>query len=516
MLAVVFRPAIARPRLRWPAVGSRSALFALVAVTTALRFVWAYWLEPSNDEAYHFLYTVYPDISQFDHPPLTMLLEQFGLGLFGSVSALALRIGFVLIGAGSTVLMALWTTRLTGDSRAGFWAAVALNATGFFVLKAGSFALPDGPLTFFALATLWALSEAFARPPSIRAWLVVGACWAFALASKYQAVFLPAGAVVFALLVPSARRHLFAPGPYLAVVVGLLGLVPTIVWNANHEWASFAYQGGRAVGFAFKPDKLGQYVGEQALVWFPWMWLVYLAAIVRGVRGWRSLADADRHLLVQALLPIGFFLVVATVRGSLAHWAWIGFLPLCPLVGRAWAAHEAEHPARMRRITIALLLATAAVILAVLLYVRSGWFPAAAKNPARDFSGWESVGRELRARGHFDRPRTFLFTEDWHASGHLAFEAAGRVPVLCFRSDDARGFATWSRPEDWLGYDGLFIDRKQPPGLVEHFARYFRSVELIDTFPMTRGGRPMLDVRVYLFREQIRPYPFRGHASRVE
>ncbi|MBX3397420.1 MAG: glycosyltransferase family 39 protein [Gemmataceae bacterium] len=512
MLAVVFKPTIARPRVRWPALDSRSALFALIVVSTAVRFVWAYWLEASNDEAYNFLYTVHPAWSQFDHPPATMLIERMGLALFGSVSPLALRFGFVLCGAASTVLLALLTTRLFADARAGFFAALALNVTGFFALKAGSFALPDGPLTVFAFATLWALAEAFAQPPRLRPWLVVGACWGCALASKYHAVFLPAGAVAFALTTASARRHLASPGPYLAVALGLLGFLPALLWNAENGWASFAYQGGRAVALGFRPDKLAQYVGEQMAVWFPWMWLALAAVLVRGLRSWRTASDAERHLLAQATVPIAFFLAIAASRGAMAHWGWIGFLPLYPLLGRAASDLSRERPERLRRIAILYSLAAAGLLLAILLYVRSGWFPATPRGPARDFSGWESVGKELRIRGLLDRPNTFLVTDDWHASGHLAFETDGTVPVLCYRSDDARGFAHWSRPEQWIGWDGLYIEKKEGGDPAAQFAPFFRRIDRLPDISMTRGGRAMQAVRVYLCVDQLRPYPFRGHA----
>lgn len=507
LLLVGWRIARPRPLVRVPRVGTSSAHFLLILTTSILRLGWAAGVEASNDEAYTYLYTVYPDWSQFDHPPMTMLVERLGLALFGSVSPLSLRFGFVILGAASTWLMAAWTTRLFDDGRAGFFAALALNLTGYFAMKVGSFALPDGPMTFFALATLWALTEAFAKPPCIRPWLLVGVCWGFALASKYHAIFLPAGALAFAALTPSVRRHLLSPGPYLAVAIGLLGFLPTLVWNAQHEWASFAYQGGRAIAYGFHPEKLASYVAVQAALWFPWIWVPLALVFVGRLREWRTLADTERFLLVQSAIPLGFFLAVALVRGAMPHWALIGLLPLYPLLGRAWAMTA------MRRRLLVMIAAAVVIPLAILVNVRSGWFPATRLDPSREFSGWESVGRELSARGLLDRPNTFLFTEDWYASGHLAFESRGRLPVLCYRADDARGFAFWSKPSDWLGHDGLLIDCKDTPGLVNHYAPFFRRVELLASFPMTRGGRPMLTVRVYLCTEQLVPYPFKGHAK---
>lgn len=516
MFIVLLRPTLAYPRLVWPELGTSSALFALIVISTAIRLVWAACLEASNDEAYNFLYTVYPDWSQFDHPPATMIIEQIGLALFGgAVTPLSLRIGFVLLGSASTWLLARWTTTIFNDARAGFYAAFAMNATGLFAVKVGSFALPDGPVTFFALATLAALSSAFAQAPRLKPWILVGICWGLSLASKYHAIFLPAGALLFAALAPQARCHLRSPGPYLAVLIGLMGCLPALLWNANNHWASFAYQGGRAVGWAFRPTKLLQFVGEQMLVWLPWIWFPLVLIMLRRLHAWRTLGMVERQLLCQAVVPLGFFLTVATLRGGMPHWSWIGFLPLFPLLGRAWSLEASGDPLRVRRRMMVLGVLVVVVLAAILLYVRSGWFPAKLRDPSRDFSGWESVGHELAARGLLDQPKTFLFTNEWFASGHLGFETDGKVPVLCYRSDDARGFAHWSAPQQWLGYDGLLIDHSHEPGLIEHYAPYFRSYEVVATFPMTRGGQPMRPIRVVRYREQILPYPFKSHSHEL-
>ena len=75
----------------------------------------------------------------------------------------AIRIGFILLFAGSTWLLARLTSRYYG-ARAGFLAAFALNVTGYYGLAASTFALPDGPLLFFWLLTIDRLSVAVDDP----------------------------------------------------------------------------------------------------------------------------------------------------------------------------------------------------------------------------------------------------------------------------------------------------------------------------------------------------------------
>src|SRR5579883_1551214 len=227
---------------------SRRALWILIVVSGLFRLAWAAGLGLGNDEAYHYLFTVHRDWSYFDHPPMLAIVESLGIALAGgAVSALSLRLGFILLFAGSTWLMAQMTSRLYGP-RAGLFAAFALNVTAYHSVAAGTFALPDGPLLFFWLLTLDFLIQAFESPERTRPWVWVGLAWGGALLSKYHAVFLPAGAVLFAMLEPSVRRVMLRPGPYLAAAIGLLIFSPVIGWNATHRWASFAFQGGRALG----------------------------------------------------------------------------------------------------------------------------------------------------------------------------------------------------------------------------------------------------------------------------
>src|SRR5262249_49683904 len=154
----------------------------------------------------------------------------------GEVSPFGLRLGFVILFAGSTLLLARLTARLFG-ARAGALAAFLLNATGYFGAAASTLAVPDGPLIFFWLLTLDRVVVALSPGAGRWVWVQVGLAWGGALLSKYQGVFLPVGAGLYLLIEPSARGWLRRPGPYLALLVGLVVFSPVIAWNAAHGWA---------------------------------------------------------------------------------------------------------------------------------------------------------------------------------------------------------------------------------------------------------------------------------------
>lgn len=502
----------------------RRALWGLIVVSGLLRLAWAASLGPCNDEAYHYLFTVHPDWSYFDHPPMLALVERIGLALPpGGVSAFRLRLGFIALFGGSTWLMARLTSRFYGPW-AGWLAALALNATAYHGVAVGSFALPDGPLLFFWLWTLDRLAAAFEAPGRLGPWSGVGLAWGGALLSKYHAVFLPLGALLYLVLEPAARACLRRPGPYLALTLGLLVFSPVLAWNAAHGWASFAFQGGRALGAAqFRPEMLAATVLGQAGYLLPWIWVPLVILLFRGGRRLLhgGVGAVDRFLLSQSIGPIAAFTGVACMRPILPHWSLVGFLSLFPMLGRRWEARWADRPARFGRRLALFAAAPVAFAALILAQAYGGIFQKGGKgtlgllrvssDPTLDFYGWDQVARELGRRGLLDQPHTFLFASNWYYSGQLAFATRGSAtPVLCYHGWDARSFAFWSRPEDWIGHDGILVainNHTNEPGCYE---RWFTRIEPIGSFNVRRAGGPVRHVRLFRCVRQVAAFPFDG------
>jgi hypothetical protein len=493
----------------------RQTLWGLIVVSAGLRLAWAASLGPGTDEAYHYLFAVHRDWSYFDHPPMLALVESAGLALAGgSASTFGLRLGFIALFAGSTWLMARLTARFFGPW-AGVLAAFGLNVTAYHSAAASTFALPDGPLLFFWLLTLDRLAEAFEEPDRAWPWLWVGLAWGGGLLSKYHAVFLPLGALLYMLAEPSARRAFRKPGPYLALAIGLLVFSPVIVWNASHGWASFAFQGGRAVArVGFRLDTLASAIGGQAAYLFPWIWFALAALLVRSVREfYRGATVGERFLVCQSIVPLAAFTAVACLRPVLPHWTLVGYLSLFPLLGRSWEARYRANPARMGRRLAIVAVVPIAIVSSLLVEYRTGVLQRAGLppkvDPTVDMYGWDQVSAELGRRGLLDDPRVFLFSRSWFTSGQLAFATReSGVPVLCYNHRDARSFAFWSRPEDWIGRDGILVsvtDIDYEPACYE---RFFERIEPLGRFEVHRAGGPVRQVRLFRCVRQLVAFPF--------
>jgi hypothetical protein len=496
------------------------AIAILISVSAVVRVIAAVSLGLGNDEAYHFLYAVHPDLSYYDHPPMLAWVETVGLTLSGMpYSALALRTGFIALFAASTWLLYRIAGRWYGPW-AGFHAALALNLTGYYGLAASTFALPDGPLLFFWLLTIDRLSLALERPGRTLPWVGVGLAWGGAMLSKYHAVFLPAGTLLLLVLHRPLRQWLKRPGPYLAIGLGLLVFSPVIAWNAAHGWVSFLFQGGRAVGgFSPRPDYLATALVAQLGYFFPWIWIPLVLIMVRGVRDWPRLeSSCDRLGLCLAVVPVGVFTAVACFRPVLPHWGLIGLVSLFPALGRQWNVRIAASPVATRRWLTAGGAFTLLLLAVTLLEHRTGFLQRgggawwgildARTDPTGDMYGWDEVADQLHKRGILDDPDSFLFTRTWYQSAQVAHATHGKRPVLCYNIDDPRGFAFWSKPAEWVGRNGIYLLINEEFVPATFYRRWFRDRAELADFWIERGGRPFRHVRAIKFRDQFAAFPF--------
>jgi hypothetical protein len=344
------------------------------------------------------------------------------------------------------------------------------------------------------------------------------------LLSKYHAVLLPLGTLLYILTDPSRRSLLRKPGPYLAAAIGLVAFMPVLAWNYTHEWASFAFQGGRALGsHGLRLDALAAAIGSQALYVLPWVWASLMTTLVRQVRRLRA-GDAsshDRFLLCQALPPLAVFLGVACLRPVLPHWSLVGLLSVIPMAGCDWAR---RWPAWNRRLLVRVSIVTGIPVASAILFIihahtgilqrtSHGGLVGVASDPSGMMYGWEAVASQLDTRAKSSPPGTFLFTSRWYYSGELAFALHNEMPVLCYNINHAQNFAYWSRPEQWVGHDGIFVGINDCASEVDYYKRYFTKIEPMGDVVIRRHGVPIRTAHLYRCVRQVRPFPFGNTAE---
>ncbi|MFL5251955.1 MAG: glycosyltransferase family 39 protein [Rhodopila sp.] len=436
-------------------------------------------------------------LGYFDHPPASWWLSWGAAHLFGSEAPVVVRLPFILLFALSQWLT-YRITCLVADRRAAFWAVVALNLSPVFGVTTGTWVLPDGPLDVALLGAALCLLHALAdERAALRWWGGAGLCAGLALFSKYTAVLTMGGAFLYLVFSHRHRVCLARPGPYVAVALAALTFAPVLVWNATHAWASFAFQGDRAVGLRFQPWMPFATLAGEALFVLPWVWvpmmLLWLGAFRRGA------AWTHRLLAWLAAPPIVAFALISAWSGQriLFHWAAPGYLMLFALLGEAIAARVRERwVLRMIAGTAGLALATVTIIST---QIQFDWLggPLTSlmrRDPTDEAVDWTSIRSDLQARSLLPGD-TIVAALNWRDGGKIGY-VLGEDTTMLILNQDSRQFGIAHPLHDFTGRDMVVLSLEPADRAAINAAPWFDTIEKLPGTSVRLDGRVLRPVTV--------------------
>ncbi len=486
----------------------------VILLATALRLLIAAVLPLGVDESYAAVVSRTLSLSYFDHPPAVFWITHAAATL-GGESPLALRWPFVLLFALTSWLLFRLAARLFGE-RAGLWALISAQIIPVFSLSGGGWVLPDGPLLCASVAAALALAWAVPVPETAdnevktkawQHWLLVGIALGLAGLSKYHTALLGAGMLAFMASDARARRWFTRVEPYAALLLAGLCVLPVFIWNAQHDWISFRFQGARANGAGNPLNSLLQNIAGQAGYLLPWFWVPLVLLLVRGIRTgprdravWFCICLGAPPVLVFTLASLGG-------RAGLPHWPAPGYFLLLPLLGAAIARWERRRPAIARRRMTAAAGVYAALVTVVVTHAATGWVATLvpslrARDPAFELLEYRSLRDTLTATGLL-QPAQFIASTDWLRGSKIGYALGAGHPLLVF-NDDMRHFAFATDVAPLLGNDGVVL-MKVPPTMPADsvrasaiaYAPLFDSLRFVRTVPVLRGADTALTLGVF-------------------
>jgi dolichol-phosphate mannosyltransferase len=275
----------------------RNAAVALIAYAFVLRLVYAGSVGMLPEETYYWNYSRHLDFGYLDHPPMVAWLIRTATAVFGQTE-FGVRAGALLCGAITSIFVYKLTRNLFGAATA-LAALLLVQALPFFFLS-GLLMTPDAPLAAAWAASLYFLERALIGNQS-RAWRFAGICLGLGMISKYTIALLGPVAAAFMLWDPQSRRWWARSEPYVGAALALAVFSPVIIWNAQHEWASFAFQTSRRL--AETPQfALHKLIGSIIVLITPTGLLAVIAALLLlGRNAGREAPDAARRRLLLNL-----------------------------------------------------------------------------------------------------------------------------------------------------------------------------------------------------------------------
>jgi len=311
------------------AASARTLTIGLVVYALALRLVYLGSVELLPEETYYWEYSRHLDIGYLDHPPMVAWLIRAGTALFGQ-SPFGVRTGALCSGIIASVFAYRLARNLLGE--AGARAALLLSQVLPFFFLSGLLMTPDAPLTAAWAASLYYLERALVAGRS-DAWWRVGLALGLGAISKYSIALLVPVTLIFMLWDRKSRRWWSRWEPYAAALVALAVFSPVIIWNVQHEWASFAFQTSRRLAEAprFSLHKL---LASALVLITPTGVVAVAAALLAKPAGSVDGEEAARRRLfvnTAILVPLAVFAAFSLRHEVKLDWTgapWMAALPL--------------------------------------------------------------------------------------------------------------------------------------------------------------------------------------------
>nr|QDP24172.1 glycosyltransferase family 39 protein [Bradyrhizobium cosmicum] len=436
----------------------------VIAAMTVLRIVYASAIELRTDEAYYWTWSKETALGFLDHPPMIAWFIRVGTAIFGDTT-LGVRFGGIVAMLVTQLLLADIVRRLTHDARAIMFAVLMPEAALYYGLLMAKVA-PDVAMIPFAMAMMWSLVR-LAQSGDGRWWLAAGLFAGLSMLSKFTAIMF-APAVAAFLLVPDWRwRWLRSPYPYLAVLVAIAVFSPVLIWNAQHDWASFRFQGVRATAnYGISLRTIGDYIGLQfGLVGFVMLPVVLTGLVTTAWRGYRTREPVAILLSTAVLVPFLYFLAKSTtlrVGDTWPMFMWpVGFAAAA--VNLVMLSRE-NRSARLIRSSLfwlntAVVSGIAFVVIVFLYYVAAPWNFLGKIDPIGAEAGYEQVA--ARAQAALDETgATWIATTDYRTFAMMRWLFRGRVPVI--EINERGRFQDFGDPgmDRIRGHAGIYVGRE--------------------------------------------------------
>lgn len=460
----------------------------LMVAGTGIRLCYLPVLHLVPQETYYWLFAKHLDLSYFDHPPMVAWSIALSTGLGGD-SVFFVRLPALLFLTGTLLASYRLAFNLLDDPWLALAATALMSVTPVFNMN-GVIITPDSPLLFFWAVALLSLERALATARWWW-WQLAGICLGLAMLSKYTGGLLGACTLLFLLLSARQRRWLVSPQPYLAALTSLLVFSPVLFWNAQHQWASFAFQSSRRVGMmdSFNPVYAAELMATQMALVTPLVFIALLYATYRLCRRWWRSRDDTLLFLLTFSLPVLMLFAAVSLRTLVKmNWpapAYVTGLMVLAVVA-SWRLPVLSGWWRRAGLGVALVFTVLLFALPVAPFVTLG--------KADTWTGWPLLAEAVRGLRAELPTRTFIFSRDHKISSELVFALEAGVPVLTENTfgETARQFDFWSDPETFVGWDAILVysdaSRIKAAELQQIRLRFERLGEP-RTLTVERGGR---------------------------
>lgn len=452
------------------------------------------------DEAQYWTWSQQLDWGYYSKPPGIAWQDWLGTHLFGNTE-LGVRAMPVVIGTLVPLLVFILARGCQLLPLTCFWAGAAM-AFSPIGMMASFLSITDGGMIFFWTAACAYFvgkvgREEMPNYPLLGLLICAGALFKWPIYALWLFV------VIFWWFCPRAASWRLL----LGIGVSLLAMLPSIYWNASHDWVTFRHVfatvsggHGRAGNGVVLAGNFWEFFGAQALLVSPILFVLLamgLAALVKR-RGTSTLG-----LLFcgeVTLIGVGFALVLALLMKMQGNWAIFAYPTAFVVI--SWYACERVRNGLKWLVGGVILSAVLCGITFSIPYLQShdvlSSLPIPYRlSPFRHNVGWDRLQQELKAAG-YDPEKDFLFGDKYQTASILSFygEEQKRAYFLNLQGSRKNQFSFWpGMDKERKGKRGFFVVWENAPRLNDDLPKmvsmyesllkpYFEQVRFLGVKPL--------------------------------
>ncbi len=472
--------------------GKRS-LIPILTLILAIKAVAAFMLilyagvGLAPDEAQYWTWSQQLDWGYYSKPPGIGWQIALGSYFFGNTE-LAVRSMSLLLSL--CLPLAIYslshTTKQQGE--VSFWAAIVLACSPIGILSSFA-ATTDAP---FILCWILSCLLFLKQWPSSSLWKV-GLCIGIGALFKWPIYILWLFITPFSW---DRKKELF-----FSIALSSIGLLPTLFWNATHEWATF-----RHVWYSVLPPPSAvaatatvvtkplfngnpfEFFAAQIGLLSPVYFFLFLFALIHIVKKRKAIPFPIFFCALISSCSLLFSLFLACFNKMQANWG-IYIYPTAVLLLCWYAVTELRYGKRWLFFGTALSLFLSSIVIS-LPSIQSNSYFSQVKIPYkinmfRHNLGWDALHTALREI-QYDAEEHFLFSHKYQMTSILSFYGPGqkRAYFLNIKGNRKNQFSFWpSMKEEQQGKTGFFVVAENRPHCnaeeyIQELSPYFEKVEL--------------------------------------
>ncbi len=535
----------------------------IILGTTLIRFWFVYSGQTNlyTDEAQYWDWSRTLQLSYYSKGPLIAYVIRFWTKIFGSTEP-GVRFGAVI----NTFLMQLiifWgLARMWSRPKLAFWSLVVANTMPLFIV-AGVLMTTDNLLILFWLIAFFTFyfllkksdlrtkksensgyseqtnPSLFSKlpifPSSQLPYIILALAIALGILAKYTMLLFVPLSLICAWYVgrKESLPARFWPRFTTALLCGMLiGLLPIIIWNINHDFAGIKhvlYRGslaGKKARHLFRFKYFPEYLGSQVGVLTPWWFVFCLMGAVKVIRGLKTRNHAFGLNRTQGIMltiffwPIWLFFLLLSLHGKVeANWSATSYCAGIILTSlaflekrklRSWENGKLGYSEKtisplfsklpiflsshLPSLKIRWLWPALGGLIFILIYA-SNYVPLPEKlDLTRRMKGWAELGIKIDKlkKSRFNLPeKVFVFSDTYGVTAELSFYVPGQKRAYCVNTGRKYNqYDFWPGPLDKKGRDAIFVQKDIEKNVPSEVKKMFTHIDPAIILHTKHKGRP--------------------------